>query len=103
MTDEISVDFPNSRFSALRLPRDARPCDYLTVENSPVLFGCRTGICGTCLVHVEAEGKLAEPTAEERELLGIICPEDPNARLACQMKLTSDTQVQAIKQVKHAY
>ncbi|MBC6436085.1 2Fe-2S iron-sulfur cluster binding domain-containing protein, partial [Nostoc sp. HG1] len=35
--------------------------EHLTIQNSPVLFGCRTGICGTCLVEVN--GTIPSPNA----------------------------------------
>ncbi|MBX9769372.1 MAG: (2Fe-2S)-binding protein [Bdellovibrionales bacterium] len=61
--------------------------ETLTVENSPILFGCRTGICGTCLVEVEAEDMDVVPprTEAEKEFLATFCEDRPRARLACQM------------------
>ena len=57
--------------------------------NSPLLFGCRTGICGTCIV--EAEGKdIPPPDDEERELLEVLAPDNPKARLACQLNVQCD-------------
>lgn len=72
--------------------------EYLTVENSPVLFGCRTGICGTCLVEVESQenGQLPAPSPDEQELLDIIAPDLPNARLACQIELCADIRIRYI-------
>ena len=72
--------------------------EHLTVENSPVLFGCRTGICGTCLIQVEAQenGALAAPADDEIELLEIIAPDNPKARLACQIELCADIKIKYI-------
>lgn len=78
----------------VRLRETARLYDHLTVENSPVLFGCRTGICGTCLVSVEAiRGELAPPSKEEAELLSLMAPGDAKARLACQLRPTADVRI----------
>ena len=66
----------------------------LDVSNSPLLFGCRTGVCGTCAVEVEVvSGTLAPPDDEEAEVLEIVCPENPRARLACQLELTADVRL----------
>jgi ferredoxin len=98
MNGEFAIRFPNSKHPEVRLPREANPSEHLTIENSPVLFGCRTGICGTCLVHVDVnEGQLNPPSQDEVELLKIICPNDPYARLACQIKLTADLEIRPIR------
>ena len=62
------------------------------------MFGCRTGICGTCLIEVEEtiNGELAEPTADELELLEIIAPGNLRARLACQIELRADIRIRYI-------
>lgn len=66
--------------------------EHLTIENSPVLFGCRTAVCGTCLIEVlrEENGRLLSPAEDERDLLEIVAPENPQARLACQITLSAD-------------
>lgn len=65
----------------------------LDATNSPILFGCRTGICGTCLLIVE-EGRenTNAPDEDERELLEIIA-DDPNARLGCKMSCSGPVKV----------
>lgn len=91
----IEVRFDHAAFAPLHLPRDGRLLDHLTMENSPVLFGCRAGMCGTCLVRVEEIGdeRLDPPAAAEVELLQIIAPGEPRARLACQVVLTAGVRV----------
>lgn len=80
------------------LARGSVLSEHLTIENSPVLFGCRTGICGTCLVEVEEElnGRLLAPSADESELLEIIASDISRARLACQVELRADIKVKYI-------
>jgi ferredoxin len=73
------------------LAEGANLSEHLTVENSPVLFGCRTGICGTCLVQVD--GDISPPGDEEQDLLDVVAPGDPRARLACQLELTADIEL----------
>lgn len=82
------VDFQNAGFPPLQMQHGANLSEHLDVGNSPLLFGCRTGICGTCLVQVK--GDVAPPDEEELELLEVLAPNDEAARLACQVVLTSD-------------
>lgn len=61
----------------------------LDASNSPLLFGCHEGVCGTCVVEVEGTG-LPPADDEERELLDIVAPDSPGARLACQLDVRGD-------------
>ena len=76
-----------SGHGSLELPAGSPLRHCLDLGNSPILFGCRTGLCGTCLVEVSdvREGVLPEPEAEEREILEVFAPGNPRARLACQL------------------
>ena len=85
----FSTDHP-----ALNLPAMTELSRVLTVENSPVLFGCRTGLCATCASIVEVEGgAVAGPDEEELETLELACENEPRARLLCQLKLTGDIKI----------
>lgn len=69
----------------------------LDAKNSPLLFGCRTGICGTCLVEViEGEAHDFKPNPDELDLLEIIAENNPKARLACQMRIKNDLHLKYI-------
>jgi ferredoxin len=97
-TDEHCISFSPASHSPVRLPPGAMLSEHLSVENSPLLFGCRTGICGTCLIEVEeaTNGELGEPAADELELLEIIAPENQRARLACQIEMRADICIRYI-------
>lgn len=86
-----TISFPNSKFHALSTAIHQPLAEVLTIQNAPILFGCRTGICGTCLV--EADGNIPPPNDDERELLSVIAPNNPKARLACQIDLTCDVAI----------
>jgi ferredoxin len=90
--DEFTITFAAVNHPPVSLQRGAVLSEHLTIENSPVLFGCRTGICATCLIEVLAQenGELAEPSADEKELLEIVAPDHSQARLACQIALYAD-------------
>lgn len=68
----------------------------LTPVNSPVLFGCRTGICGTCLVEVHA-GDFPSPSEDEKELLELFAPGRPRARLACQLSARGNCTLEVME------
>lgn len=82
----IRIEFPGTRFEPQEIPARACLPLHLTVQNSPLLFGCRSGLCGTCLIEVDAEPGATEPPAsDEREALELYAPGNPKARLACQL------------------
>jgi ferredoxin len=82
------VRFASESHPPIELPEHSNLSEHLTVQNSPVLFGCRTGICGTCVVRVD--GEIPPPNDEEMDTLDHVAPGDKCARLACQLDLTRD-------------
>jgi ferredoxin len=92
------VSFSPASHCPVSLARGSILSEHLDVANSPMLFGCRTGICGTCLIEVESQGngELACPSADEKELLELIAPDNPRARLACQIELHADIRIRYI-------
>ncbi|HEY6403349.1 MAG TPA: 2Fe-2S iron-sulfur cluster-binding protein [Blastocatellia bacterium] len=89
------VSFTKDSHDPVHLERGSILSESLNVANSPLLFGCRTGICGTCLIEVEAQenGVLNSPSIDEKELLELIAPDNPRARLACQIELCADIRI----------
>jgi ferredoxin len=65
------------------------------ITTCPVLFGCRTGICGTCLVLVsKGEEHLSPASDDEKEFLDIVASGQANARLACQLNVEGDLELE---------
>jgi ferredoxin len=98
------VTFPGTAFAAVELPDQANLSSHLTVLNSPLLFGCRSGLCGTCLIEVEvvevagkSGGRLDPPDDAEREALALYAPNNERARLACQLRLGADLRIRKIR------
>jgi ferredoxin len=93
------VEFAASAFEPVELPDLASLPLHLTVQNSPVLFGCRSGLCGTCLIEVEPlEGEaVAPPDLAEAEALELYAPGNPCARLACQLILSAPVRIRKIR------
>lgn len=85
------ISFPNTDRTAISVTSNSQLSDSLTIQNSPVLFGCRTGICGTCLVAIR--GNISPPEPDEREILEIFAPDNPLARLACQITVIADIEI----------
>ena len=91
----VAIEFVNPGYPPVLLAEGDVLSEHLNVLNSPLLFGCRMGICGTCIIRLEVlRGTLAEPSDDERELLDLIAPGDARARLACQLRATADLRIE---------
>lgn len=93
------IEFPGTVFAPVELPERASLPLHLTVQNSPLLFGCRSGLCGTCLIEAEPLGPdpFEPPDAAEAEALDLYAPGNPRARLACQLMLSADVRIRKIQ------
>ncbi len=70
--------------------------ESMDVTNSPILFGCRTGICATCLVRVIEGMEHLPPVSEEEAEVLELETEDPQCRLACQLHLNGDVKLEYV-------
>lgn len=96
MSNTCTVTF-GKEFPAVEVESGSNPSLVLNSSNSPVLFGCRTGVCGTCLVEVLNGAEALEPPNQaEKEILEVFAPENERARLACQLTISSDVEFKAI-------
>ncbi len=94
----LRIEFPGTDFPAQQLPERACLPLHLNVQNSPLLFGCRSGMCGTCLIEVEGDtGAAMPPDSDESEALEIYAPGNSKARLACQLVPLGDLRVRKIR------
>ena len=88
------VEFANSDKAAVYLKEGDCLSEKLTIQNSPILFGCRIGICGTCAVEVVKEDQPLHPrTYDETEFLGTMAPGRNNVRLACQIHINTNITI----------
>ncbi len=90
-----TLSFPNAQ--SLQIEPGANLSVVLDVQNSPILFGCRTGICATCLVKVLAGHEHLPPISEnEQEVLDVYADDPTDCRLACQLTLTGDVTLEYV-------
>lgn len=92
------IEFENCEMEPVQLEEDSLLSEHLTIQNSPILFGCRIGICGTCSVEIlEGSEELQPRTPEEIEYLEVMAPDNPNCRLACQIRLNANIKIKKVE------
>jgi ferredoxin len=88
------IDFLDSDKNEVNLNEGDCLSEKLTIQNSPILFGCRIGICGTCAIEiVDSDSPLPEKTHDENEFLSTMAPERENVRLACQIRINTNMKI----------
>lgn len=96
MSNEYEIQFEDSTFSPVKIPSGENLSEYLHACNSPILFGCRSGLCGTCLIEI-MEGETTPPSQEEKEALEVYSPGNPRMRLACQLSASHSLKIRKVK------
>jgi ferredoxin len=88
------IEFVNSDKPSVELKEGDCLSEKLTIHNSPILFGCRIGICGTCAIEViHHDQPLHERTHDEKEFLGAMAPGRDEVRLACQIHINTNIKI----------
>lgn len=88
------VQFIESDNPPVELNEGDNLSEKLTIQNSPILFGCRIGICGTCAVEViESETPLPPRSYDEEQFLETMAPGRKNLRLACQIEINTNIKI----------
>jgi len=95
MKDEFEIEFADSTFPPCKVPVEENLSEHLHACNSPILFGCRSGLCGVCLIEVQ-DGDAPEPNFDEKEALAVYAPGNPKARLACQIRVSGRLKIRNI-------
>lgn len=68
--------------------------DLCEEHDTSILFGCRDGACGACMIRVlEGPQNLSPMQESERDFLETMAAE-PNERLACQCKVLGDVKIE---------
>lgn len=85
-TDGTSIDVPNKELLI--------DCD--DIFDTPITFGCRSGVCATCICRVhEGEENLPPKSDEEIDILSTFKGKE-DCRLACQLYCTGDVKMEYI-------
>ena len=62
--------------------------------DTSILFGCRDGACGACMIKVlEGEENLSKMEENERDFLETMAAEE-SERLACQCRVRGDVKIE---------
>ena len=76
------------------VPSDYALIDMCEDQDTSILFGCRDGACGACMIRVISGAENISPMQEsERDFLETMVAE-PNERLACQCKIKGDITIE---------
>lgn len=68
--------------------------DMCEDHDTSILFGCRDGACGACMVRViEGQEHLSPMQDDEKDFLETMAAE-PDERLACQCKVYGDVKLE---------
>jgi ferredoxin len=83
-TDNVSLDVPEN-YALIDMCED---------HDTSILFGCRDGACGACMVRViEGAENLTAMKDDERDFLETMAAEE-NERLACQCRVLGDVTLE---------
>lgn len=79
-TDNLTIDVPE-QYPLINMCED---------HDTSILFGCRDGACGACMVRVKEGAKNLSPMGDdEKDFLETMAAEE-DERLACQCKVQGD-------------
>jgi len=78
---------------SVTVPAGTRVIEVSEKVGAGIIYGCREGDCGTCLMKVDAGNEfLSEPTALEDKVLKENMA-GKNMRLACQAQILGDGEI----------
>lgn len=78
----------------IQVPDSAAIIDVCEDEDTSILFGCRDGACGACLIRVlENPQNLSDMQEQERDFLETMAARE-NERLACQCRVNGDVTIE---------
>ena len=83
-TDDLTIDVENG-YQLIEMCED---------HDTSILFGCRDGACGACMVKVlEGKEHISPMENDEKDFLETMAAEE-NERLACQCKVYGDVKIE---------
>ncbi len=83
-TDELSIEVKDG-YQLIDMCED---------HDTSILFGCRDGACGACMVKVlEGAENISKMDDDEKDFLETMAAE-PNERLACKCSVSGDIKIE---------
>lgn len=83
-TDDLTIDVADN-YAMIDMCED---------HETSILFGCRDGACGACMIRVkEGKDNLSKMEDDERDFLETMAAEE-DERLACQCRVLGDVVVE---------
>ncbi|NRA43846.1 MAG: (2Fe-2S)-binding protein [Oligoflexales bacterium] len=83
-TDDLTIDVADN-YPMIDMCED---------HETSILFGCRDGACGACMIRVkEGKNNLSKMEDDERDFLETMAAEE-DERLACQCRVLGDVVVE---------
>lgn len=96
MSNQINIFFEDTS-KIISTDSGRRFIDICDEFDTPILFGCRSASCATCLVELTCGAEHLNPiTAEEAILLEVMAEGNPAARLACQFTINGSISVKIL-------
>lgn len=78
----------------IEVPEGYQLIDMCEDHDTSILFGCRDGACGACMIRVlDGAANINPMQDDERDFLETMAAE-PNERLACQCKVKGDIKIE---------
>lgn len=78
----------------IEVEKGASIIDVCENEETSILFGCRDGACGACMVRVVNQPEHLSPMEDhERDFLETMAARD-DERLACQCRVLGDVEIE---------
>ena len=66
--------------------------DVAQAQDLGVPFGCESGICSTCLIHIKSGAENLSPKTEQEEFTLEARGSGPEVRLGCQCMVNGDIE-----------
>jgi len=83
-TDNMTID----------VAQNYKLIDMCEDYDTSILFGCRDGACGACMIRIlEGKENLSPMQDDEKDFLETMAAE-PDERLACQCKVLGDVKIE---------
>ena len=79
---------------SIEVPLNSAIIDVCENEETSILFGCRDGACGACMIKVLQNPQHLSPMEDhERDFLETMAARE-DERLACQCKVLGDVEIE---------